>query len=461
MKKKSVIVVGAGLVGSLLAVMLARRGHKVRVFERRPDMRKVAMPAGRSINLALSDRGWRGLDVVEASEQVRALALPMTGRMIHDDSGKLSFQPYGKAGQAIYSVSRGGLNMLLMDRAESHDDVELLFEKRCVEVDFDAPAAVFEDVNTGERRREEADVIFGTDGAFSAVRLAMQMRPRFDYSQSYLAHGYKELTIPAVENSENPFALDNGALHIWPRGGYMLIALPNVGGSFTVTLFLPYEGTPSFAELQTRGDVERFFAEVFPDAKALMPTLAQDFFENPTGDLVTMRCSPWTVNGKVCLLGDAAHAIVPFYGQGMNAGFEDVRVLHDLLVEQPDDSDDWAGVLERFFALRKDNGDAIADLALYNFLEMRDKVADPRFLLRKKIEARIHERYGERFLPLYTMVTFSADLPYQQALALSRDHDALLQRIMALPDIEDRWSSPEVDALVEDVLGPAGGATSS
>ncbi len=454
MKRNSVVVVGAGLVGSLLALMLARRGHKVRVFERRPDMRKVAIPAGRSINLALSDRGWRALSVVGVADEVRRFALPMKGRMMHDESGALSFLPYGKSGQAIYSVSRGDLNMLLMDRAEAHDDVEIRFEQRCLQVDPERGAVVLEDVQTGEQRREQADVILGGDGAFSAVRLALQQRPRFDYSQSYLAHGYKELSIPpSGKSGDERFSLDSGALHIWPRGGYMLIALPNTDGSFTVTLFLPYEGERSFARLQTPAAVEALFAEVFPDAKALMPTLGADFFTNPVGDLVTVRCEPWHASGRVCLLGDAAHAIVPFYGQGMNAGFEDVRVLHDLLEEQAPGGDDWPTLLERFSALRKPNADAIADLALYNFIEMRDRVADPRFLLRKKIEARMHERYGDSYLPLYTMVTFS-DLPYAEAQRRGREHDALMARIMALPDIESRWSSPEVDALVAEVLGP-------
>lgn len=457
MKQKDIIVVGAGLVGSLLALLLARRGHRVRVFERRPDMRKVAIPAGRSINLALSDRGWRALEAVDVADEVRAHALPMKGRMMHGESGELSFLPYGKSGQAIYSVSRGALNMLLMDRAEAHDDVRLAFEQRCVEVDFERPAVVLEDVQTGARIREGADLVLGTDGAFSAVRLAMQMRPRFDYEQHYERHGYKELSIPPTgKTGAERFALDPGALHIWPRGGFMLIALPNTDGSFTVTLFLPYEGERSFASLQTPADVERFFGEVFPDAKALLPTLGEDFFKNPTGDLVTVRCAPWHVADKVCLLGDAAHAIVPFYGQGMNAGFEDVRVLADLMDAQPADGDDWAGVLSRFSSLRKANADAIADLALDNFVEMRDRVADPRFLLRKKIEARIHQRYGESYLPLYSMVTFS-HLPYAEAQRRGREHDALMTRIMALDGIEARWDSPEVDSLIEAALGPPPG----
>lgn len=447
MKKKDLIVAGAGLVGSLLALTLARRGHRVRVFERRPDMRKQTISAGRSINLALSERGWRALERVEARDAVREMALPMKGRIMHAPSGELSHLPYGRQGQVIYSVSRGELNKLLMDRAEAHAEVELTFGARCTGVNFEAPALVVES-ERGERE-ERADLIFGADGAFSAVRLAMQMRPRFDYQQSYLAHGYKELSIPPTGRSgEARFALDPGALHIWPRGGYMLIALPNPDGSFTCTLFLPYEGSPSFAELTDAAAVERFFEESFPDALPLLPTLGEDFFQNPTGDLATIRCGPWHAGGKVCLIGDAAHAIVPFYGQGMNAGFEDVRVLDDLLQQDLESE----ALCERFYAERKENADAIADLALYNFIEMRDRVADPRFLLRKKIEAKVSALYGEAYLPLYSMVTFS-DLPYSEALRKGREQDALMESIMALPDIEARWDSAEVEAVVRAKLG--------
>lgn len=447
MQKKDIVVVGSGLVGALLTRVLADRGHKVRLLERRPDLRKVEISAGRSINLALSDRGWRALDAVDIGDAVREVAIPMRGRRMHAKGGALSFQPYGEEGQAIYSVSRGGLNGVLMDHAEAHENVEILFQQRAVDVDVDAPAVLVEDAQTGERRRVEADLVFGADGAFSAVRLALMMRPRFNYSQTYEAHGYKELTIPpAAGEGDQRFRIEKNALHIWPRGGFMLIALPNLDGSFTVTLFLPYEGARSFAQLQTPDDVLAFFRDEFPDALEHMPTLTQDFFANPTGDLATIRCAPWYAGDKVCLIGDAAHAIVPFYGQGMNAGFEDCRVLKDLL-DELGDPDDWGEVFRRFFALRKPNADAIADLALMNFVEMRDRVADKRFLLRKKIEGKIHALFGDAYLPLYSMVTFS-HLPYAEALRKGREHDALMERIMGVEGIEERWDTPEGEALL-------------
>lgn len=450
MKETDIVVVGAGLVGSLLARVLAERGHRVRVLERRPDLRKVQISAGRSINLALSDRGWRALEQVGIDGKVREAALPMRGRKMHGKDGELSFLPYGRDDQAIFSVSRGGLNGILLDHAEAHPNVTLAFEERVVDLDPDGPSLTVRNERTGEVQSLEAEVVFGADGAYSAVRLALMMRPRFDYAQSYLAHGYKELTIPPAEGEgDTRFCLDKDALHIWPRGGYMLIALPNTDGSFTCTLFLPYEGSPSFSELLTPADVERFFEEEFLDAKEKMPTLAEDFFRNPTGDLATIRCAPWHVDGKVCLLGDAAHAIVPFYGQGMNAGFEDVRVLADILDEMPKESEDWGEVFARFFTARKENADAIADLALMNFVEMRDRVADPRFLLRKAIEAKIHEIFGERYLPLYSMVTFS-HLPYAEALRRGRAHDALMERIMAYEGIEERWQTPAFEAFLQE-----------
>lgn len=446
MQKKDIVVVGSGLVGALLARVLADRGHRVRLFERRPDLRRVEISAGRSINLALSDRGWRALDAVGVGDAVREVAIPMKGRRLHAPDGALSFQPYGKEGQAIYSVSRGGLNAILMDHAEASENVEISFDQRCVSVDVEAPAIEVEDA-TGERRRVEADLVFGADGAFSAVRLALMLRPRFNYSQTYEAHGYKELSIPpASGEGDARFRIEKNALHIWPRGGFMLIALPNLDGSFTVTLFLPYEGERSFAALKTPDDVVSFFRAEFPDALEHMPTLTEDFFANPTGDLATIRCAPWYAGDKVCLIGDAAHAIVPFYGQGMNAGFEDCRVLRDLL-DELGDPDDWGEVFRRFFELRKENADAIADLALMNFVEMRDRVADRRFLLRKKIEAKIHEMFGDAYLPLYSMVTFS-HLPYAEALAKGREHDALMERIMGVEGIEERWHTPAGEALL-------------
>jgi kynurenine 3-monooxygenase len=321
-------VVGAGLVGSLLAIYLAKRGEKVQVFERRPDMRKANISAGRSINLALSDRGLKALRGVGIEQEIRDISIPMHGRMVHGTDGSTNFQPYGKEGQYILSVSRGELNRKLMSLAESHSEVSFHFDHRCTGVDLDSATCNFIDEGTGKETTVAADRIFGTDGAFSAVRGRMQVNDRFNYSQQYLEHGYKELTIPPT--ADGGFRMDCNSLHIWPRGNYMLIALPNLDGSFTCTLFFPFEGPTSFASLQTPQQVETFFNEVFPDAVPHMPTLAEDYFANPTASLVIIRCSPWNYGEKALLLGDAAHAIVPFYGQGMNAGFEDCTVFEEL-----------------------------------------------------------------------------------------------------------------------------------
>lgn len=459
MKKKDIIVAGAGLVGSLLALVLAKRGHRVRVFERRPDMRRVEIPAGRSINLAISDRGWRALARVGLEDEVREMALPMKGRRMHAVDGALTFQPYGREDQCIWSVSRGGLNKLLMDHAEQHERTSFHFGERCVDVDFEKPATKLVNDETGEERWEECDHVFGTDGAFSAVRLSMMLSGRpFDYQQDYLSHSYKELTIPpqdgASDSDDDRFRLQPDGLHIWPRGSHMLIALPNPDGSFTCTLFLQREGPhPSFESLDTPDKVKAFFEEIFPDTLSLIPRLTEEFFENPTGALATIRCAPWNIDDKVCLLGDASHAIVPFYGQGMVSGFEDCRVLADLMDEQGEDSDDYGALFDAFYQSRKPNGDAIADLALWNFIEMRDRVADPAFLLRKKIEAKISDLYGDAYLPLYSMVSFS-HIPYAEALQKGRDHDAFMARIMAIDEIETRWDGPEVEAAIKRELGP-------
>ncbi len=441
MWSRDVLVVGGGLVGALWALLLAQQGHRVRVVERRADLRRAPVPGGRSINLALSDRGWRALRLAGLEQRIRAFALPMYGRMIHDRDGQRRFQPYGKPGQAIYSVHRRLLNAELLTALEEQPGVELLFEHRCVDVELDVPAIVVE-TPEGERRRLQAEVLFGVDGAYSAVRQRMQHLERFNYSQEYLEYGYKELTIPPA--ATGGWQLEPDALHIWPRRRYMLIALPNPDGSFTCTLFFPFEGSPSFAELRTEADVEHFFAEEFPDARALMPRLTEEFFANPTGTLVTIRCFPWSYDGKVLLLGDAAHAIVPFYGQGMNAGFEDCVLLLGLLRQF---GQDWERAFKEFEQQRKPSADAIAELALYNFVEMRDRVAEPSFLQRKRLEQRLAEEYPERFVPLYTMVTFS-HMPYAEALRRGMLQERLLDELMSIPDVEQHWESPTVRQLI-------------
>jgi kynurenine 3-monooxygenase len=440
---KNITLIGAGLVGSLLSIYLAKRGYKVSIYERRPDMRTNRISAGRSINLALSDRGWRGLEGVGIGDEIRKVAIPMKGRMIHGIDSKLTFQPYGKEGQAIYSVSRGGLNCVLMDLAEKHG-ATIHFDERCTHVDLKTATAHFENNATKKVTEVKSDRIFSTDGAFSAGRLSMMLSTdRFDYSQSYLEHGYKELTIPP--NADNDFAMETNALHIWPRGHFMLIALPNMDKSFTCTLFFPFEGEPSFAALNTKEKMLKFFKETFPDAVPLMPTLEEDFFNNPTSSLVTVKCYPWTYEDKVALVGDAAHAIVPFFGQGMNCGFEDCVVLDELMNKH---GESWETIFEEFQQLRKPDGDAIADMAVGNFIEMRDKTADPKFLLQKKIEARFSERHPGRWLPMYSMVTFSPQIRYSTALEKGMHQEAIMQKIMAMPGIEEKWDSDEVEKKI-------------
>jgi kynurenine 3-monooxygenase len=439
---KKMTVIGAGLVGSLLSIYLAKRGYEVSIFERRPDMRKSQISAGKSINLALSDRGWRGLKGVGIEDAIRKVAIPMNGRVMHNVKGELTYQPYGEAGQSIYATSRGILNCTLMDEAEKHG-VKIFFNQRCINIDLAKSIASFENGESHEKKEEQSRVIFGADGAFSAARLQLQLQTdRFNYSQHYLEHGYKELVIPASE--DGAFRMEKNALHIWPRGGYMLIALPNLDGSFTCTLFFPFEGEHSFASIKSENDCIAFFKKVFPDAVDLMPTLAEDFFHNPTGSLVTVKCFPWIYKDKVCLIGDAAHAIVPFYGQGMNCGFEDCTVLEKLMEEY---GDDWAQILNTFQTSRKPNSDAIAELAVMNFIEMRDLVGSQKFLLQKKIEARIHEKYPEKWLPLYAQVTFS-DIPYSEALRNGKSQQQIMEQVMNMENIETKWDSDEVEQLI-------------
>lgn len=432
------------MVGSLWAILLAKRGYEVDVYERRPDVRQAGFAGGRSINLAMSHRGWKAMEKAGIFDKIREQAIPMHGRMMHDTAGALTFQPYGQEGQAIYSVSRGGLNIELINIADRFDKVRFHFNQRCRRVDLDARTLHFEDAETGERHRAAAPLIFGADGAFSAVRESLMKTPRFNYSQQYLDYGYKELTIPALPDGRH--RIDKNALHIWPRGNFMLIALPNPDGSFTCTLFLPYEGEKAFEQLQTDAQITSFFQQFFPDAAAMMPDLLADFHQNPTASLVTIRCRPWRYEDAVLLIGDASHAIVPFYGQGMNSGFEDCTLL-DEMMDRFDE--DWSQIIPEFSRTRPDDANAIADLALRNFIEMRDLVADPAFLLRKEMEAFFLEKYPQDFLPLYSMVTFS-HLPYREALREGRAQDELFEKLLSIEGIAHNWrENPQVTEIFE------------
>jgi kynurenine 3-monooxygenase len=445
--KKDIVIVGAGLVGTLLSIYLSKRGYKVRIFERRGDMRSMKTEAGRSINLALSDRGLLALDKVGLAGEIRKISIPMKGRFIHNHDGSTAFQPYGKQGQYINSVSRAVLNKKLMNAAE-HNGVKIFFGEKCTVINWKENEIEFENTATGDSTTVTADLIFGADGAFSAARLQHQLQhDKFDYQQSYIDCGYKELTIPAGPG--NSFQAEQNVLHIWPRKDYMLIGLPNPEGNFTCTLFFPFEGELSFEQLDTEEKVTAFFKNVFPDTLALIPDITRQFFQNPVSSLVTVKCYPWIREDKFALIGDAAHAIVPFFGQGMNCGFEDCRIL-DELIEM--NGGNWTEILQQYQALRKPDADAIAELAVGNFTEMRDRTADPKFLLQKKIEARLHEKYPDKWIPAYTQVTFSPEIRYSDALKNTHRQEKIMQEVMAMPDIERSWDSEKVERAILEKL---------
>ena len=460
------VIVGAGLAGSLLSIYLAKRGIAVDIYESRDDMRRADVAAGRSINLALSDRGIAALREVGMDEYMLAEAIPMHGRMIHSPSGETKLLPYsGRKGEYINSVSRAGLNIALMNAAEKYPGVQFVFNERCVDFHCGSGEMMFQ---SGRSRR--ADTVIATDGAGSAIRQSMEKQiAGFESSSDFLEHGYKELHIPPGPNGE--FLLEKNALHIWPRHQFMMIALPNFDGSFTCTLFLAHnatldhtavddhrvvppavagggaldtKSTPlsldtpppasaggtalyAFDQLTSPDSVIEFFNQEFPDAVPLMPSLVEDFFANPTGELGTIKCWPWNVGGRSLLLGDSAHAVVPFYGQGMNCAFEDVRVL-DSLIEKH--GDEWETIYNEYGEVRKINTDAIADMAVENFYEMRDRVAEPIFQRKRELETKLEQTYPD-YYSKYSMVTFREDLPYSIAKEKGNKQDNLLMWICA------------------------------
>ncbi len=445
-------LIGSGLTGPLLAISLVQRGFPVELYERRLDMRRVPISAGRSINLALSTRGIHALREAGVFDEIQKIIIPMRGRMMHAVTGELTFMPYGKDDtEVINAVSRAELNIALMNAAQAHG-VPILFNRRCTGFDQRSGAVYLRTHDTGPRVTVETSVVIATDGAGSAIRTAMLKLPRFNLSQQYLDYGYKELTIPAGAGGRHLF--ETHALHIWPRGTFMLIALPNIDGTFGCILFLPFEGEISFASLDTEAKVRAFFAAQFPDALALMPNLSENFFANPTGAMVTIKCSPWHVDGKALLLGDAAHAIVPFFGQGMNCAFEDCTYFLQLLDRL---GPDWPQLFAEFEKSRKADTDAIANLAIENFIEMRDRVADPRFLFRKKVELELEKRYPGIFVPKYAMVTFHRT-PYSVAASRGAIQDRMLGELCdSVQRVEDvDWRKAE--ALVHRELTPLAGA---
>ena len=446
--KPTITLIGSGLAGPLLAIELKERGYTVQLFERRPDMRRVAISAGRSINLALSTRGIYALEQAGLWQEMQKIIVPMKGRMMHSLAGVLTFQRYGKDdSEVINSISRAELNIALMSAAEERG-VQIEFNQCCTGYDVRSGNVSLRNEETGKERDIATEVVVATDGSASAIRTEMLKSPRFNFSQQYLDYGYKELTIPAGPGGEH--LLEPNALHIWPRGSFMVIALPNIDGTFACILFLPFEGANSFASLDSEQKVLAFFEKQFPDALRLMPHFLDNFSSNPVGAMVTIKCSPWHQDDRALLLGDAAHAIVPFFGQGLNCAFEDISIFLELIDRG---GRDWPKVFTEFEHARKENTDAIADLAVENFIEMRDRVADPRFLFRKKVELALEARYPNLFIPKYAMVTFHR-LPYSLAAARGRVQDRMLTELCeGIDHIEDLdWK--KADALIHRELAP-------
>ena len=433
-KKEKVLIIGAGLCGSLLAIKMAKRGYEVEVREKLPDMRLHPMGAGRSINLALSNRGLKALRAVGMEHEVLADCIGMEGRMIHSIDGATRLSRYsGRPGEKINSVSRPGLNIALLNKAETFENVSLHFNSRCVHLDLEAATATFVNPD-GIQTEVNATVVIGTDGAGSAVRQSLMNRTPdllFNFSQHFLRSGYKELEIPAT--ADGGFRIEQNALHIWPRGQFMMIALPNLDGSFTVTMFHPYEGEGGFNTLDTEARLLAFFEKYYADALPHFPNLAEEYFSNPVGILGTIKCFPWQAFGKAVVMGDAAHAIVPFYGQGMNASFEDAHLFDEALEKH---GGDWAATLQAFQEERVDDTNAIADLAVDNFYEMQDKVSDQIFIRKRQLEMQLEQTY-EDYYSKYSLVTFREDLPYRVAMKRGRMQDELLLKICARPDHAD------------------------
>lgn len=441
---KNIAIVGSGLVGSLLAIYLRKLGHSITVFDRRPDIRTIEF-SGRSINLAMSKRGWRTLAEIGIEAEIKKIAIPMDKRAMHVLGKPIYFQNYGKEGEAIWSISRGVLNRKMIDLAEGAG-VNFKFEEKVWDIILPEAKLYTGETEKGEWKEYAFDLVFGCDGAFSRIRHKMQRRSRFDYSQDFLDVGYKELTIPA--NADGSHKLDANSFHIWPRGRFMFIAMPNIDGSFTCTLFMPFEGDVSFENIKTKDEAMHFFKTNFPSVDHEIENLAEDFFKNPTSAMVTMKCYPWTYWDKVALVGDSAHAIVPFYGQGMNAGFEDIYMLNEIIKEQ---GDNWEGIFQQYQEQRKPNADAIAELSYRNFLEMSSKTADPKFLLQKKIEKRFAEKHPDKWTPLYSRVTFSYR-PYAEALRIGEVQERIMSQIMAMPNIGEEWDSDQVEMAILKML---------
>ena len=444
--EKKIIIVGAGLVGSLWAVYMRKAGFKVVIYERRSDIRKAEISAGKSINLALSERGWNSLKAAGIKKDIEKIAIPMSGRIMHSQDGALTYQAYGKKEEAIYSVSRGHLNAIMMNLAEDKGGCTIHYLHQCLGADLKNGKITLKDLKSGKVFDDHADVVFAADGAFSSIRYnSMQKVDRFNFSQFYVEDGYKELLLPADKNGN--YQIEKNALHIWPRGRFMLIALPNEDGSFTCTLFMPYENHEyAFNDLNSDKKIDKFFKNVFPDFYEMMPNLIENWHQNPLSSMSITKCYPWSI-GKFALLGDSAHSTVPFYGQGMNAGFEDCFVMWELFKKYGK----WDKTFDKYQKIRKPDGDALQDLSLDNYYVMRDHVADKNFLLQKKIEAKVHENHPEKWMPLYSQVSFS-NIRYSKAYENGKKQEQIMKEIMKIPNIEKLWNSSEIENKILSML---------
>ena len=450
-----ICVVGAGLVGSLLSNYLAREGYEVHLFDRQHDPRRGRRHTGRSINLTICERGFASLDRVGAGDRVREISVPCYGRYIHSVDGTVDYQPYGNHREAIHSVARNELNDVLVDMALGQSGIHVHFEEKCLDVDLDSPEVVFQSLRTNEVTRFKADRLFGADGANSRVRAAMQMVPGFRQRQEFFEQAYKEISVPAAPNGD--WALPADAIHIWPRRHYMLIGFPNRDRTFTFALHMPFEGDPSFASIRTPDALLELFRRSFPDALPYVPNLVEDFFGRPESKMITVRCAPWTHGEKAALIGDAAHAIVPSYGQGANSGFEDCSVFYDCLQAA---NGNWGQALRDYEASRKPNADAIAELALEHFHELRDFVGSSEFLLRKELERWVSDLYPDRYAPLYSLISFT-NVPYAEALRQDREQRTLVDRLLKVPNVREKLGSPEIREMVDAFMGGAGSLPAS
>lgn len=439
-KAERVVVVGCGLVGALWSLFLARKGHQVDVYERGPDPREQPARPGRSTHLVISERGWNAISAVGAETAIRKISIPLSGRSIHSIEGGLVFHPYGEPGQAIYAVDRAALNRTLSALAASHENVRVFFGRRCRDIDLDRAVLEVEDTASAQRSEVVPDRIFAADGAFSTIRFAMLRKGRFEYSQSYLPYAHKELSMSGAASRLEP-----NSAHVWPRRRLLMIAFPNPGGTFTATLVMPLEGDPSFSSIRTVDELRRFFDDNFPDAVRLMPNLEDEFFRHPAISPVTTRCAPWFYGERIVLLGDAAHAMVPFLGQGMNCSFEDCFVLDRLMT---DHEHDWPTILREYQEARLPNTDAVTEMSAQHFKELAERIDSPGFSVRKSIEDKIHRAYPDRFLSLYSRIAFT-QTPYARAREIARLQEALVDELMAHPRVVEDRDSPEVRRLVD------------